>query len=252
MIKSHRFEKILEMIEQNGIMTIRDLAQILDVTETTIRRDSEELEQQGLLIRVHGGVKSLKRSTILSSQDEKRMQERTENYKEKNLVAKRAASFVKEGDCVFLDGGSTMLPMLNYLKGKKVRIVSHSTLLADNFDDDTSEFYLLGGKYIPQYNMSVGPITLNNLERFNLDHAFIGCAGIDLSRKMVYTAELETMAIKAQALLLTNHKYLLVDASKLAVKGFYSFGEFEDFDVIICNEDPSINKEEIPGNFILI
>ena len=113
MIKSHRFEKILEMIEQNGIMTIRDLAQILDVTETTIRRDSEELEQQGLLIRVHGGVKSLKRSTILSSQDEKRMQERTEHYKEKNLVAKRAASFVNEGDCVFLDGGSTMLPMLN-------------------------------------------------------------------------------------------------------------------------------------------
>lgn len=252
MIKSRRFEKILEMTEQNNVMSIRELAQILNVTETTIRRDSEDLEKQGLLVRVHGGVKSIRRGFILSSYDEKQMKERTEHYKEKNLVAGRAAAFVSEGDCVFLDGGSTMLPMLSYLKGRKVRIVSHSTLLANNFDDDTSEFYLLGGKYDPQYNMSVGPITQNDLKRFNLDHAFIGCAGVDMKRKVIYTAELETMVVKIEAMKITNHKYLLFDSSKLDVKGFYSFGAFNDFDVILCNDDPGIDKEEVPPNLIFV
>lgn len=252
MIASERFERILAMVDENGIMDIKKLAQELQVTEMTIRRDCEALEKEGKLIRVRGGAKSINKKTILSSRDEKKMTDRTEYYHEKDIVCEKAASFVKEGDCVFIDGGTSVVPLIKYLKGKKVKIVTHSLLAANAFDDEDSELFLIGGKYIPEYSMSVGPITLANLEKFNFDHAFIGCAGADIERNLIYTSELETMAVKDKVMKLAMKNYLLIDASKLNVKGFYSFIDCTDFDAVICNDDIKINKEELPENFILV
>lgn len=252
MIASQRYEKIVEMVNNNGIVDTKRLAQTLEVTETTIRRDCEELEKQGLLIRVHGGAKSINQKVILSSQDEKVMKERTEYYKQKEIVCQKAASFVKEGDCIFLDGGTSIVPMLKYLKGKKLRIVTHSTLIANAFNDSESELFTIGGKYIPEYNMSVGPITISNLDTFNFDYAFLGCAGVDLDRRLIYTAEMETMAVKEKAMKLSMKNYLLIDSSKLFVKGFCSFITSSDFDAIICNNDNVIDYNELPENFIIV
>ena len=121
MIASQRFEKIVEMVNERGIVNVKELSQILGVTETTIRRDSEELERQGKIIKVHGGVKSVNQKVIMSNQDEKKMIERTENYDKKDKVCQKAASFIKKGDCIFLDGGTTVAPIVKYLKGKKER-----------------------------------------------------------------------------------------------------------------------------------
>lgn len=145
------------------------------------------------------------------------MKERTEHYKEKEAVAKKAASFVKEGDCIFLDGGTSIVPMIKYLKGKKIKVVTHSLLVANAFEDGESELFIIGGKYIPEYSMSVGPITLSGVEKFNFDYTFISCAGVDLERGLIYTAEMDTMAVKEKAM-------------KLSVKKVFTYGFFE----IIC------------------
>ena len=251
MIASQRYEKIVEMVNERGIVNTKELAGLLGVTETTIRRDCEKLESQGLLIRVHGGAKSIDHKTILSQQDEKTMDERTEQLDQKEMVARKAASFVREGDCIFLDGGTSIAPMMKYLKGKKIKIVTHSLLAANVFKDTESELFVVGGKYIPEYGMSVGPITLSSIEKFNFDYAFISCAGVDLERGMIYTAEMDTMAVKEKAMELSVKKFLLMDSSKLYVKGFYSFISSKDFDAVICNDDEAINHDEIPENFIL-
>ncbi|MFT4106332.1 MAG: DeoR/GlpR family DNA-binding transcription regulator [Lacrimispora sp.] len=252
MIASQRFEKIVEIVNNKKIVNTRELAQILGVTETTIRRDCEELEQKGKLIRVHGGAKSINQKTILSNLDEKEMRERTENYEEKDLVCKKAASFVKDGDCIFLDGGTTLVPMVKYLKGKNVKIVTHSMLIAEAFHDTGSELFVIGGKYIPEYNMSVGPITLGNLAHFNFDYSFLGCAGFDLNRQMIYTAEMETMLIKEKVMELAVKNYMLIDSSKFSIRGFYSFASSSCFDAVICNASDNINQDELPDNFIVV
>lgn len=253
MLASERFAKIVEMTNRKGFITTKELAMTLDVTETTIRRDCEELEQQGLLIRVHGGAKSIKQNLILSNKDEKMMSERGHiHHHEKEIVCQKAASFIKDGDCIFLDGGTSIVPILPYLKGKKIKIVTHSHLIVAGFDDDEAELFSIGGKYIPEYNMSVGPITLSDLEKFNFDYAFLSCAGIDLQRELVYTAEMDTMAVKQKAMSLAVKNYLLIDSSKFSVKGFCSFISSRDFDAIICNKDDSINEEDLPYNFILV
>lgn len=252
MIASQRFDAIVEMVDKKGVMNTKDLAQLLGVTETTIRRDCEELEKSGKLIRVHGGAKSINQKTILSNRDEKKMKDRTENYEEKCRVCEKAASFVKEGDCIFLDGGTSIAPMVKYLQGKKVKIVTHSHLIAEEFHDSDSEVFVIGGKYIPEYNMVIGPIALANLARFNFDCAFFGCVGYDLERQMVYTTEMDTMLIKEKAMELSTKNYLLMDASKLNIKGFYSFVGQDAFDAVICNANEELKDEELPDNFIIV
>ncbi|TQQ84902.1 DeoR/GlpR transcriptional regulator [Peptacetobacter hominis] len=252
MIASERFSRIVESVNKRGFISTKELSECMGVTETTIRRDCEELEKQGLLIRVHGGAKSIKQKMILSDRDEKSMSERIEYSKEKDIISKRASEFVKDGDCIFLDGGTSIVPILKYIKGKKVKIVTHSQLIVNMFDDSEAELFVIGGKYIPEYNMSVGPITLSDIEKFNFDHAFISCAGVDIERKLVYTAEMDTMAVKQKAMNLSVRKYLLADSSKLSVKGFCSFISSDDFDAVICNVDENISEEELPDNYILV
>ncbi|MFR2776386.1 MAG: DeoR/GlpR family DNA-binding transcription regulator [Anaerostipes sp.] len=252
MIASERFQKIIEAVNEREIVTTKEMAEFLNVTETTIRRDCEELERQGELIRVHGGAKRVEHKEILSNLDEKVMKDRTERYEEKDMVCRKAASFVRDGDCVFLDGGTSIVPMLKYLKGKRLKIVTHSMLIANAFENTDSELFVIGGKYIPEYGMSVGPITQTNLEKFNFDCAFLSCAGADMERRMIYTAEMDTMAVKQLVMRLAVKNFLLLDSSKLHVKGFYSFISSDDFDAVVCNDDPAINHEELAENFILL
>lgn len=253
MLASERFTKIIEMTNEKGFIATKELAANLNVTETTIRRDCEELEKDGFLIRVHGGAKSIKQNLILSNNDEIMMSERTNiHYQEKDIVAKKAASFVHDGDCVFLDGGTSIVPMIKYLRGKKIKIVTHSTLIVNEFSDCEAELFVIGGKYIPKYNMSVGPVTLSDLDKFNFDFTFLSCAGIDLTKNLVYTAEMDTMAVKQKAMSSSVKNYLLIDYSKANVKGFCSFINSNDFDAVICNKDKDINEEELPNNFILV
>ena len=244
MIASERYETILNLIQEQGIVKVKDLAKLMQVTETTIRRDCEELEHQGKLIRVHGGAKGINQNKIVSNRDEKNVRDRTEFSESKELVCKKAASFVKEGDCIFLDGITTVVPMVKYLKDKNIKIVTHNFLVA--------ELFYLGGKYIPEYNMSAGPVTIANLSRFNFDYAFLGCAGVDLEKCMSYTTETETMMVKEKAMEQSMNNYLLIDSSKLSVKGFYNFSKLSNFDAIICNEFEGMENVELPDNFIIV
>lgn len=253
MIAEERLSTIRDLLKHRDYISTQELARLLNVTPTTVRRDCEELDKKGEAIRVHGGIKRKKKRQVLSNRGELTMQERLDIHApEKTAVARKAASLVKDGDCIFLDGGTSILPLANALHGKKIKIVTHNQLIAQEFDDDGAELFLLGGKFIPQYSMSAGPLTLGELEKFNFDYAFISCAGTDPATQQVYTAEMDTMAVKQKAMDQADKKYLLIDSSKFEVKGFCSFLSSSDFDGVICNSSQEIPEEELPDNYILV
>lgn len=252
MIASQRYEKITELVNKMGIINIKDMAKTLGVTEATIRRDCELLEKEQKLIRVHGGAKSIQQKEIRSNFNDKEMKERTEHYDEKEAVCRKAASFVQDGECIYLDGGTSIVPIVKFLKGKHLKIVTPSTLIANIFEEDDSELFLTGGKYSKSYDMTVGPLVLENLKKFNFNHAFIGCTGIEVQNGIVYTGEIETMTVKELAMQQALKKYLLIDTSKLYVKGFYGLMMLQDFDIVLCNNGQEMNFEEIPDNFLFV
>ena len=130
----------------------------------------------------------------------------------------------------------------------------YSLLVAEAFRDLKldAELFLIGGYYIKEHNMSVGPVALGDLSCFNFDHAFLGCAGLDIEKQLVYTTEVEIMMIKEKAMEQSVKNYLLIDSSKLSVRGFYSFVESTAFDAVICNQSEELKKEEIPANVIIV
>ena len=103
---------------------------------------------------------------------------------------------------------------------------------------------------MPYYSMSVGPIAQDVLKHFQFDHAFIGCAGIDLNQGIAYTTEIESLTMKDIAMENSKHSYLLIDSTKFEARGFYKFKTLNSFDYIIC--DNFSTSDKIPGNFIFV
>lgn len=251
MLATDRKDYILASIKRVGTVTVRQLALQLHVTEVTIRRDLEEMEAQGLLERVHGGARRLEKKGILSFSSEYKMMDRLQfHYPQKDVICKKAASMIEDGDCVFIDGGTSLLPILPYIASKRIKIVTHNILIQQAFESTEAELFCLGGRMVPDYKMTVGPIAMRALDAFNFDLTLIGCAGINMHTQTVYTAEMDTMIIKQKAMQNSHKSYLLVDSSKTNVKGFCNFTSFSSFDGILIDENLQTN--EYPANFILV
>ncbi len=243
MLASERQVYILKQLQTQGAITLKDISDALQTSESTIRRDFEELEKQGKLKRVHGGAIKLGMATTLTEDKELSMKQKANlQVDEKRKLAQYCASLVKDGECVFIDGGTTFIFMMEYLEGKKITVVSHNNFI-ETIADSTIDLIRVGGNYLPNYNMNVGPIALQTIQEFNYDHAFIGCAGIDVIDEVVYAAEIASAQMKTAAMKNTLQAYLVVDDTKLDTRGFYRFANFEEFDHIVVSNYPKERKK---------
>lgn len=232
MQSQERRKYILEKLNLNGLVNVHETAEALGIHETTIRRDLEKLEKEGKLTRVHGGARLNEDDNVELTMNQKMVL----NYEAKKLVCQRASEYVKDGDCVFIDGGTSTFSMIDYLASKKIKIVTHSDLVIRRIKKCEAEIITVGGKYLPHYSMSVGATTIQEISKYHFDHCFIGCVGINVDEKMSYTSEQETLDVKRAAMENSDKKYLLIDASKLNVRGFCKFAHVDEFDKIICNQ----------------
>ena len=244
MIASQRIMYILQQINKKGIINLKDIAKELDISEATVRRDFEKLEKQGKLKRVTGGAASSDNIDDLMNHAELSMREKTAiNSAEKQKVASFAATQVKEGDCIFLDGGTSIAPMAEILATKRIKIVTYSNLVLKRLSNPMADIFIVGGQFIPQYDMFVGAVAQDVLGRFHFDHAFIGCAGVDLTDAAVYTTEVESMKLKLLAMERSTKKHLLLDDSKLEKRGFFEFANLQIFDTVFCNQSSKIKLD---------
>lgn len=253
MIASERRRYIIKGLNEKGIINLKDIATQLDISEATVRRDFDKLEKDGKLKRVLGGATLSEKIIYSSDNAELTMSEKmlsNVNMDKKDQVAKYASQYVKDGECVFIDGGTTLVPLINYLACKKVKIVTYNHLIINKINNPIAEIFIVGGVYLPYYSMSVGPIAQDVLKHFHFDHAFIGCSGIDLSKNFAYTTEIESLTMKNIAMENANHSYLLIDSTKFEARGFYKFKTLDSFDYVISNNFS--NENNIPENFILV
>jgi DeoR family fructose operon transcriptional repressor len=252
MLSAERKQHIIHSLNEKGIIHVKNIADQLSVSETTIRRDLIEMEKIGLCKRVHGGAMKKGGSNILSDQNELTMSQKGTLYNdEKDRIAQEAAKLVKDGDCVFLDGGTSLAPMIKYLVHKKIKIVTHSDLILRQIENSVAEIFVIGGKYLPKYAMTIGPMAYDTIRQFNFDYSFIGCAGVSIEDGICFTAEMETRSIKEIAVKNALKSYLLIDNNKLEVRGFAKLVNLDEFEGIICNKGYN-DPKEVPSNWIWI
>lgn len=243
MLAKERLLYIIKRLQAQPSISVADLCKELQVSKSTIQRDLKILEDEGKVSRERGGAVQKNLDEIMSDLTEIPVIEKVDIHaEEKKAICREAAKVVKDGDLIFLDSGTTPLYLIPYIQNKKIKIVTNCYLTLARLQGCDAQIYMLGGLYIPKYEVCSGPSTIEQLKQFRFDHAFIGANGIDLELGEVYSSEFEIGALKKAVMKRSKDSYLLVDDSKFSLAGICTFGYFSEFTHIYVNDFPKNEK----------
>jgi len=174
MIEKRR-QRLLETINRRGFATLSELVIDLGVSESTVRRDLEALDQAGLARRTHGGAIC---SAELRSMPA--LEDRVGSMSiEKSSIGQAAAALVADGESVLIDGGTTTLELARSLVGRPIQVVTNSLPIASLVTGHPgTDLVLIGGYVYPRTGVAMGPMAITALSELRVHHVFLGAAGI--------------------------------------------------------------------------
>ena len=209
MLKTERKQLILEELQEHHVVSLEKLVSLLETSESTVRRDLDELEAENKLRRIHGGAE-----VPHSLQQEESIQEKSvKNLQEKKLLAQKAASLIKEQDVIFIDAGTTTAFLIKELSNKDITVVTNSIHHAVQLVEKQIPTVMVGGSVKMTTDASIGGVALNQINQLHFDRAFIGMNGVD--ENYYTTPDMEEGAIKRAIIDNAKQTYVLVDASKV-------------------------------------
>ncbi len=174
-LAEQRRAQLLELVRQRRFASLPDLVKALDVSESTVRRDLEVLEEQGAVRRIHGGALYCGMSPKIPHFEASQ----SAAWGEKQAIARKAVEFVDDGDTLLLDGGSTTFEVARLLVGRPLHVVTNSLPVANLFAADTnSDLVLLGGDICPRSGVARGPYTDRMLSALRVRRTILSVAGI--------------------------------------------------------------------------
>lgn len=189
-----RHKEILNILNETGSVSIRELKKQLYVSDATVRRDLAELEKAGALKRVFGGAKQ-----ILETNNQVPLFIRESlDSKAKSEICRQAATLIKEGSTIFIDGSSTAMYLVKYIANiKDIVVVTYSIKTAELMCKNHIKTYCAGGLMLENSLVCTGSKAIEFAKSINTDIAFVSCKGISDSGKFTDTSEEETAIRKA-------------------------------------------------------
>jgi DeoR/GlpR family transcriptional regulator of sugar metabolism len=234
MLAKLRHQRITEEVQRVGTARVADLAELLGVSEMTIRRDLDVLDQNQVLEKVHGGaVASSKRASFEPGFDIKRLQQ----IEQKKAIAKQAARYVEPGAAIGLTAGTTTWAIANELAGiANLTVVTNSPFVAQalyaSLTGD-STVLLTGGVKTPS-DALVGPLAVRSISSFHLDAVFMGVHGMSaesgFSTPNLGEADFNQAFVKAAEKLI-----VVADHTKWGNDGLASIAPLEAASVLVSD-----------------
>jgi len=234
-----RRQQILNLLEETGSLDVGDLADRFAVSVVTIRKDLDDLEREGLLQRTFGGAVFSHRSRFNKSFLERAGLHR----REKRAIAAAALDYVKDGDTIILDAGTTTLALAQLLKQqvKSAFIITCSVPVALELSSAGYDILLLGGMVRNKSLALLGRETLAVLDRYRADKAFLGSSGFTAENGHA-TPNPDDAQIKEAIMRVSEEIYVLVDSSKYGDQCLTRFAHLRDVDLTITDSRLSKNK----------
>ena len=233
-MKEKRIDAILQILEKNNFVTGNELSKELNVAESTVRRDLQNMENMGLLTRIHGGAVK-KKNGIIS--EISYLQRKEINLQLKIQIAKKAVSLISDNDVFFLGPGTTSEIIMKYLKTKNNIIITNSFNIFSKYSTGGGDKKLVitPGIMRPETGAVVGTFTNDFLGKLHVDIAFSGANCLNKGQVMSSSEDEGT----AQATILNNakKKYILTDHSKFDIKSFFTFFSLKNLDAIITDNE---------------
>ena len=227
-----RHQEILSRARGHGRVEVKQLADELDVTPETVRRDLTALERLGLLRRVHGGAIPVERLGVELAVAER--EERLAGQKER--IAKIALDELPDGGSIIIDAGTTTAHLARLLPmDRELTVVTHALPIANLLVAwPNVTLYLLGGVVRPRTLAAVGEWTLHNLVDIFADVAFIGTNGITATRGLT-TPDLGEATVKRALVAAARRTVVLADHTKFGREDFAHVCDLEAIDTVISD-----------------
>lgn len=170
-----RRERLRDFVQSRGFAALGELAQSLEVSESTIRRDLEQLEGDGLVRRTHGGAFWTGEPDTLQVFRTRR----DDHWSAKAAIGQTAASLIEDHDTILLDGGSTTYELARQLVGRPLQVVTNSLPVAHLLSTSESiDLVMIGGCVRGRTAVTIGPMADAMLHSINVGKAFLSVAGI--------------------------------------------------------------------------
>lgn len=238
MIREERFQKITEMADKNpdGILTLEQLAQYLNISMATVRRDVSEMAERGILEKTRGGVVLRKRES--SSLDPTYAMRLLLNMEEKNRIAKAAVAHIMDGDNVMFDSGSTVLELAKELPNfNHLGIITYDLYVAlELINKEFVDLLMIGGVFRRKYFGFHGYFAEKAISQMYSRVAFIGADAVDLQGGIMSYNQ-NDVPLK-QSMIKNSQKTILVcDHTKFGSFAFMHVAPMEKFDLVITGRE---------------
>ena len=239
MLTEQRHEIILRLLEEKKSITVTELKELLDASESTVRRDITALDKAGKLTKVFGGAVALNHK--VTAYEPTVAQKSELNKEEKKKIAKYAASLILPDDFVYLDAGTTTGLMLEYLEGTQASFVTNAVSHAQTLAKMGIRVYLIGGELKSSTEAVVGSQAMQMIQMYHFTKGFFGTNGI-AKREGFTTPDANEAIVKSTAMKQCKDVYVLADTTKFGQVSSVTFGEFAD-GCILTEEIPEEYRE---------
>jgi DeoR/GlpR family transcriptional regulator of sugar metabolism len=235
-----RRKKILELLEKDGKVKVVELSRLFKISEVTIRNDFSELENSGMLDRVHGGAISTNKAYFNMN-----FYERIGKFeKEKRKIASAAAKMINTNDTVMINSGTTTFFIAQELKNlKALTIVTNSISIVQELAAIPNfNVILLGGNYNAQYQFTYGEDALQQLRKYKTDKLILSADGVS-SEYGLTTHHHQEADISRGMIERVNQLIVVADFSKIGRENFANIAPIEAVDYLITNT--TANTDEL-------
>ena len=241
MLTQKRHALILEKLEKDSIVYVNDLVKFLKTSESTIRRDLNELNKLGLLKKVHGGA-ILVNGSLINTKDYEVEIRKGIKREEKIRIAKYAANLIESEDFVYIDSGTTTELMIEFINCRNVVFVTNGISHGKKLMYRNFTTYILGGEIKFKTEAIVGVEAIESLKKYNFTKGFFGTNGIH-NEKGFTTPDIKEGLVKKEALKRCKESYILGDQTKFNEVSAITFGEIGDSKIITTNILDNIYKD---------
>jgi len=231
MLILERQQRLLDLLRQRGAADLDVLAQAFEVSSSTVRRDLDALEQQGLIERTHGGAvyRGPRRHPVAF---EERLDQQVDA---KQQIGAYAASLIEPNMTVLMDGGSTVYYAAQQVTARPLQIVTNSLTIANHFaDDEQVELLMCGGSLYPRSGVLVGPIASASLSNLHADLLLFSVAGI--FDDQAYNLNIDQAEVERVMIAQAARAVMLMDASKFGRKSLARVCDVDDVEAVVTDE----------------
>lgn len=236
MFTEERLEQIMNLLNKNGRVRVKELSEQFKVSEGMIRKDLQRLEKEELLQRTYGGA-ILNRKISKNSSINTRI---SVNLGSKEEISKKAFDVIEDGDVVFLETSSINYYLAKLIadSNKNITLITNMSIIPPLFNENkTVDIVCIGGIYDKKSGGVLGSEVIKSISKYIFNKGFIGSSGVNLITNSVGTVTLEDGNVKECIVSNSKEVFLLVEKEKFNVDGAYNFAHVEAFDAIITDSD---------------